>query len=81
MPTSNPIGNKPVMVTYLRSIMVEYNSIEISTVVVLDEIFSGVGSLQAARSKAFMLKQCLVQSKQHLKVNTDHLGENILSLE
>lgn len=43
--------------------MVEDDGAEVSTVVVCDEIFSGVGALQAARSDTFMLQQCLVQSK------------------
>lgn len=47
--------------------MVEYHSIQVSTVVVLDEILSGVRGLQTPCSEAFVLEQSLVQGKQHLQ--------------
>lgn len=43
--------------------MVKDDRAEVATVVVYDEIFSGVGALQAACSDALVLQQCLVQSK------------------
>lgn len=52
--------------SYLRSVMVEYDSVQVSTVIMLDEIFSGIRGLQTTCSEAFVLEQSLVQSKQHL---------------
>lgn len=40
--------------------MIEYNSIQVSTIIMFDEIFSGVRSLQTACSETFMLEQSLV---------------------
>lgn len=54
-------------VTNLRGVMVEDDRAEITTVVMCNEIFCGVGALQAPRSHALVLQQRLVQSKQHLK--------------
>lgn len=47
--------------------MVEDDGAEVTTVVVGNEVFSGVGALQAACSDALMLQQCLVQGEQHLQ--------------
>lgn len=47
--------------------MVEDDRAEITTVVVGNEVFGGVGALQAACSDTLVLQQCLVQSKQHLQ--------------
>lgn len=54
--------------------MVEDNGAEISTVVVSNEVLSGVGALQTACSYALMLQQCLVQSKQHLQGDRGRKG-------
>lgn len=51
--------------------MVEDDGAEVTTVVVGNEVFGGVGALQAARSDALVLQQRLVQSKQHLQGETD----------
>lgn len=47
--------------------MVEDDRVKIPTVVVCDEIFRGVGSLQTARSDTLMLQQRLIQRKQNLQ--------------
>lgn len=47
--------------------MVEDDGVEVAAVVVGNEVFSGVGALQAARSDALVLQQRLVQGKQHLQ--------------
>lgn len=47
--------------------MVEDDGAEVTAVVVGNEVFSGVGALQAACSDALMLQQRLVQGKQHLQ--------------
>lgn len=47
--------------------MVEDDGVKVSTVVVGDEVLSGIGALQTARSYTFMLQQGLVQGKQHLE--------------
>lgn len=47
--------------------MVEDDRAQVSTVVVRNEVFRGVGALQAACSNALVLQQGLVQSKQHLQ--------------
>lgn len=47
--------------------MVEDDGVEVATVVVGNEVFGGVGALQAARSDALVLQQRLVQGKQHLR--------------
>lgn len=69
-----PIWNNAA---HLRSVMVEYHSIQVSTVVVLDEILSGVRGLQTPCSKAFMLEQSLVQSKQHLQKHRQEKREKV----
>lgn len=40
--------------------MVEYDSVQVSTVIMLDEIFSGIRGLQTTCSEAFVLEQSLV---------------------
>lgn len=47
--------------------MVEDDGAEVTAVVVGNEVFSGVGALQAACSDALVLQQRLVQGKQHLQ--------------
>lgn len=47
--------------------MVEDDGAEVPTVVVGNEVLGGVGALQTACPNAFVLQQCLVQSKQHLR--------------
>lgn len=47
--------------------MVEDDRVKIPTIVVCDQIFCSVGSLQAARSDTLMLQQRLVQCKQYLQ--------------
>lgn len=47
--------------------MVEDDGVEVAAVVVGNEVFGGVGALQAARSDALVLQQRLVQGKQHLQ--------------
>lgn len=54
--------------------MVEDDGAEVTTVIVGNEVFGGVGALQAACSDAFVLQQCLVQSKQHLQGERDRKG-------
>lgn len=51
--------------------MVEDDGVEVTTVVVGDEVFSGVGALQAAGSDTLVLQQCLIQGKQHLQGERD----------
>lgn len=51
--------------------MVEDDGAEVTTVVVGNEVFSGVGALQAPCSDALVLQQGLVQGKQHLQGETD----------
>lgn len=51
---------------HLGCVVVEDDSIEIPTVVVLDEVLCGVGCLQAPCSHALVLQKGLVQGKQHL---------------
>ena len=46
--------------------MVEDDGAEVSAVVVGDEVLGGVGSLEAACPDALVLKEGLVQRKQHL---------------
>ena len=46
--------------------MVEDDGVEVSTVVVLDEVIGGVGHLQAAGAQGLLLQQGLVQRKDHL---------------
>lgn len=45
---------------HLGSVVVEYDGIQVSTVVMLDEIFSGIRGLQTTCSEAFMLEQSLI---------------------
>lgn len=47
--------------------MVEYDRVEISTVVVLNEILGGVGDLQTPGPETLLLKQRLIEGKNHLK--------------
>lgn len=54
--------------THLRSVMVEDDGAEVSTVVMLDKIFCRIGDLETACSEALLLQESLIQSK-------DHLGE------
>lgn len=51
----------------LGSVMVEYDGVEIAAVVVLNEILCGVGDLQAPGPEALLLKQRLIQGKNHLQ--------------
>lgn len=60
--------------------MVENNGAEITTVVVGNEVFSGVGALQAACSDALVLQQRLVQGKQHLQGERDRETGRVLLL-
>lgn len=53
--------------SHLGCVVVEDDSVEIPTVVVLDEVLRGVGRLQAPRPHALVLQQGLVQGKQHLR--------------
>jgi hypothetical protein len=46
--------------------MVEDDSVEVPTVVVLDEVLCGVGCLQTSSPYTLMLQEGLVQGKQHL---------------
>lgn len=52
--------------SHLGRVMVEDDSIEVSTVVMLDEVLGGVRRLQAPGPHTLVLQQGLVQSKQHL---------------
>lgn len=54
--------------------MVEDDGAEVTAVVVGNEVFSGVGALQAACSDALVLQQCLVQGKQHLQGERERGG-------
>lgn len=54
--------------------MVEDDGVEVSTVVVLDEVISGVGYLEAPGPQRLLLQQCLVQRKDHLQ-RTDGCGQ------
>lgn len=51
---------------HLGCVMVEDDSVEVPTVVVLDEVLCGVGGLQAPCPHTLVLQQRLVQGKQHL---------------
>lgn len=44
----------------LRSVVIEYDGIQVSTIIMLDEIFSGIRGLQTTCSETFMLEQSLV---------------------
>ena len=46
--------------------MVEDDGVEISTVIVLDEVLGGVGDLHAACSERLLLQKGLIQGKNHL---------------
>lgn len=59
--------------------MVKYDRAEVATVVVYDEIFSGVGALQAACPDTLMLQQCLVQSKEYLQGKTQQYGKDAMT--
>lgn len=54
--------------------MVEDDGVEVSTVVVGNEVLGGVGALQAARSDALVLQQRLVQGEQHLQGEGEEEG-------
>lgn len=60
--------------------MVEDDGAEVPTVVVSNEVLSGVGALQTACSNALMLQQSLVQSKQHLQEEKDRETRRVLLL-
>lgn len=60
--------------------MVEDDGAEVSTVVVGDEVLSGVGALQAACSDALVLQQRLVQGEQHLQGGRDRGTGRVLLL-
>lgn len=47
--------------------MVEYDGVEITTVVVLNEILCGVWHLQTPSPETLLLKQRLIQGKNHLQ--------------
>lgn len=51
---------------HLGCVMVEDDGVEVSAVVVLNEVLCGVGCLQASGPHALVLQQSLVQGKQHL---------------
>lgn len=47
--------------------MIEYDGVEIAAVVVLNEILGGVGDLQTPSPETLLLKQRLIQGKNHLQ--------------
>ena len=57
-----------VVVTDLRGVVVKDDGVEVSTVVVLDEVLSGIGALQTACSHTLLLYKGLVQGKDHLEM-------------
>lgn len=59
--------------------MIKDDGAEITTVVVGNEVLSGVGALQASCSNTLMLQQCLVQGKQHLQRRDTERQELLLS--
>lgn len=55
----------------LRSVVVEDDGAEVTAVVVANEVFGGVGALQAACSHALVLQQSLVQGEKHLQADRE----------
>lgn len=60
--------------------MIEDDGAEVTAVVVGNEVFGGVGALQAPCSDALVLQQGLVQGKQHLQGETDSYFLLLLTL-
>lgn len=52
--------------------MVEDDGAEVPAVVVCDEVLGGVGALQTACADTLVLKQSVVQCKQHLQNGEEH---------
>lgn len=57
--------------------MIEDDGVEVSTVVVSDEVFGGVGHLEASCPQRLLLQQGLVQGKDHLERDN---SVNLLSI-
>ncbi len=52
---------------YLCGVVVEDDGVEVSTVVVLDQVLCGVRHLQTPGAETLLLQERLIQSKDHLK--------------
>lgn len=60
--------------------MVEDDGAEVTAVVVANEVFGGVGALQAACSHALVLQQSLVQGEKHLQAERERERQMFLLL-
>ena len=56
----------------LGGVVVEDDGVEVSTVVVFDEVIGGVRHLEAPSAQRLLLQQCLVQRKDHLQRKDNH---------
>lgn len=66
-PSANSREWGVILQANLWRVVVEDDGAEVSAVVVGDEVFGGVGALQASGSYALVLQESLVQCKQHLQ--------------
>lgn len=64
-------GTRAGLRSNLRSVVVEDDGAEVTAVVVANEVFGGVGALQAACSHALVLQQSLVQGEKHLQAERE----------